>query len=311
MKRIWIYCLCVLSLMAVGCQAPSAEPTSTPEAAATSAPPPETSATPVYEEEVVSKGEGDSVADKGAVEVTVKVWQDKFDGTPFGQGTLKHIVVMESPELPGLGRLAKGIKKGGVRRAKLNAGELLGKIPPGAPFKADKLFYVEMTAVKVFPPEELVIKTVKEGKGRGVKTGDLVEVHYTGWTDGFNGKKQFDSSRERAPFVFPVGMNRVIPGWEKGVMGMKPGEIRRLEVPHFLAYGEKEQAWMRDRLREFCRDVLDLPDPRYTEHLRVHEWPTDWSTFFDAGKDWWGTFCWSVEHLEGGWITVIGASSTD
>ena len=77
------------------------------------------------------------------------------------------------------------------------------------------------------------------------------------------------------------------------------------------SYGPNEQAWMRTTLRAFCRDVLDLPDPRHTEHLRFLAWPTDWSTYFDAGKDWWGSFCWSVEHLERASITVIAASATD
>lgn len=76
-------------------------------------------------------------------------------------------------------------------------------------------------------------------------------------------------------------------------------------------YAEGERAWMHDVLRAFCRDVLDLPDPLDAEHLRVHEWPTDWSTFFDAGREWWGSFYWTVENLERGWITVLGASSTD
>ena len=40
------------------------------------------------------------------------------------------------------------------------------------------------------------------------------------------------------PLEFNIGMGQVIVGWEKGLMGMKVGEIRRLYVPSEMAYGE-------------------------------------------------------------------------
>lgn len=43
----------------------------------------------------------------------------------------------------------------------------------------------------------------------------------------------------------------------------------------------------------------------------IYEWPTDWSNYFDAGKEWWGSFLWSLSNPAGDRIVVIAASTTD
>lgn len=70
--------------------------------------------------------------------------------------------------------------------------------------------------------------------------GSNVKVHYTGWLkeNGQAGRK-FDSSVDRGqPFVFQVGTGQVIKGWDEGVIDMKVGEKRLLEIPANLGYGE-------------------------------------------------------------------------
>ena len=77
------------------------------------------------------------------------------------------------------------------------------------------------------------------GTGASPKQGQTAVVHYTGWlyTDGQKGRK-FDSSVDRGtPFEFPVGMRRVIPGWDEGVATMKVGGKRTLIIPPGLGYG--------------------------------------------------------------------------
>ncbi len=85
-------------------------------------------------------------------------------------------------------------------------------------------------------PEKLVIVDESVGTGPEVKNGDSVKVHYTGTLT--NGK-QFDSSRDKGkPFEFKVGTSAVIKGWDQGVLGMKVGGKRKLEIPANLGYGD-------------------------------------------------------------------------
>lgn len=79
------------------------------------------------------------------------------------------------------------------------------------------------------------------GDGAMPKTGDTVVVHYTGWLsdDGQRGRK-FDSSVDRGkPFRFPLGLGRVIKGWDEGVASMKVGGKRTLIIPPQLGYGAR------------------------------------------------------------------------
>jgi len=83
-----------------------------------------------------------------------------------------------------------------------------------------------------------VIDTVA-GTGASPKTGETCVMHYTGWLY-VNGQKgtKFDSSVDRGkPFEFPIGVGRVIKGWDEGVSTMKVGGKRTLIIPPELGYG--------------------------------------------------------------------------
>ena len=75
--------------------------------------------------------------------------------------------------------------------------------------------------------------------GTVAKTGDTVAVNYTGMlADG----TVFDSNvdpkfKHVQPFVFTLGAGQVIPGWDKGLVGMKVGEKKTLVIPPADAYG--------------------------------------------------------------------------
>ena len=50
----------------------------------------------------------------------------------------------------------------------------------------------------------------------------------------------FDSSYQRnEPIVFPLGMGKVIKGWDEGIALLKRGSSAKLVVPSELAYGSK------------------------------------------------------------------------
>lgn len=43
----------------------------------------------------------------------------------------------------------------------------------------------------------------------------------------------------------------------------------------------------------------------------IRRWSADWSNYFYQGKEWWGTYYWTILNREAGWIAVVGASTTD
>ena len=81
------------------------------------------------------------------------------------------------------------------------------------------------------------IVDIRAGTGPECKAGDTVSVHYTGTLE--DGTK-FDSSRDRGqPFEFPLGLGRVIRGWDMAVAQMKVGDRAKVTIPYELGYGER------------------------------------------------------------------------
>ena len=85
-------------------------------------------------------------------------------------------------------------------------------------------------------PTELVITELTEGTGPAAIDGDTVFVNYVGVLskDGtrFDGNYGFDA------FGVTLGTGSVIAGWEQGLVGIKAGGRRQLDIPADLAYGE-------------------------------------------------------------------------
>ena len=80
------------------------------------------------------------------------------------------------------------------------------------------------------PPKRLVARDLRVGTGLPARAGQTVSVQYVGVN--YKNGKQFDASWDRGqPFNFTLGAGQVIPGWDKGVVGMQPGRAPRADHP--------------------------------------------------------------------------------
>ena len=95
------------------------------------------------------------------------------------------------------------------------------------------------------------------------KHGDTVKVHYTGkLEDG----TVFDSSENREPLEFTIGEGRVIPGFERAVVGMSPGESKTEKVPADQAFGPyREELVLEIDRQQIPADV----EPKVGQRLKL------------------------------------------
>jgi peptidylprolyl isomerase len=87
------------------------------------------------------------------------------------------------------------------------------------------------------PPKRLKVVTVVEGDGPAVEKGDFTALRYVGQT--YDGKKPFDETYS-AEAITPlqIGVGGVIPGWDKGLIGVKQGSRVLLIAPPKEGYGK-------------------------------------------------------------------------
>ena len=88
----------------------------------------------------------------------------------------------------------------------------------------------------VAPPAKLVSQPLLQGAGAAVKKGQTLIAQYVGVVYGTG--KQFDASWDRGqPAQFPIGVGKVIPGWDKSLVGTKIGSRMLLVIPPADGYG--------------------------------------------------------------------------
>ena len=72
-----------------------------------------------------------------------------------------------------------------------------------------------------------------------VKNNTVARVHYTGTLP--DSGEVFDSSEGRDPLTFLVGHGKMIPGFERELMGAKIGERRTFTLAPEEAYGQPDE----------------------------------------------------------------------
>ncbi|WP_338762740.1 FKBP-type peptidyl-prolyl cis-trans isomerase [Bernardetia sp. ABR2-2B] len=100
----------------------------------------------------------------------------------------------------------------------------------------EKTYFVEK-GIKNFQKTESGLYYVIDEQGTPIEKGQMLKVHYEGTL--LNGKK-FDSSFDRNdPIEFPIGVGRVIQGWDEGIILIGKGGKGTLYIPSHLGYGER------------------------------------------------------------------------
>lgn len=111
---------------------------------------------------------------------------------------------------------------------------------------------------------EIGINVLNEGTGDKAVPHSKVKVHYSGWLE--DGTK-FDSSIDRGePLEFTLGAGQVIPGWDLGIEGMKPGGKRELIIPPQFAYGRSGAGGIipPNATLKFEVELVSVTPPKYS-----------------------------------------------
>lgn len=75
------------------------------------------------------------------------------------------------------------------------------------------------------------------------KLNDTVKIHYKGT---LSTGQVFDSSEGREPLEFTLGAGQIIPGLEKGIVGMQAEESKTITIPVAEAFGERKQELLQE-----------------------------------------------------------------
>ena len=87
-------------------------------------------------------------------------------------------------------------------------------------------------------PTDLVVQPLIKGTGPAVTAGQTVTVNYANylWDGGSKVESSWDTG---TPVDVPVGSNRIIPGFDSGIVGQTVGSRVLLVIPPDKGYGEQ------------------------------------------------------------------------
>ena len=90
-------------------------------------------------------------------------------------------------------------------------------------------------SISVSPEANIRVTDLRDGFGAKAEEGKLVHVHYTARVEG--GEEVINTYERRRVHKFIIGDGSVIPGMDRGVIGMRAGAKRRLVMPPAAHYG--------------------------------------------------------------------------
>jgi peptidylprolyl isomerase len=206
----------------------------------------------------IKEGDGEVVEPRATVTVhyrgTFRETGEPFDSS-YDRG--EPAVFPLDGVIAGFSQGLVGMKVGGKRRVDIPWSMAYGERgrPPAIPPKSDLVFELELLGVENPQPREkpelssefagepvelgdgLVVRDIAVGEGQGeVRPGATVIIHYRGVLA--ESGEQFDTSFDRGqPAQFKT--TEVIDGFGQGLIGMKAGGKRRIEIPAALGYGER------------------------------------------------------------------------
>lgn len=96
------------------------------------------------------------------------------------------------------------------------------------------------------------------------KKGDKVKVHYT--LKDAEGTV-VESSRDTQPIEFTIGEGKVIPGFEKGIIGMETTETKTVVIVPEEAYGPHDEKKVFEFLRKNAPGDFD---PQIGQPIKMH-----------------------------------------
>ncbi|MEK6970233.1 MAG: FKBP-type peptidyl-prolyl cis-trans isomerase, partial [archaeon] len=85
--------------------------------------------------------------------------------------------------------------------------------------------------------------------GETIAPGNYVTLYYKGTLDDGT---IFDQTTEGSPAIFQVGVGALIPGFDQGLIGMKTGEKKTIDIAPEMAYG----IFLEDRVLEVPKQQL-------------------------------------------------------
>lgn len=204
----------------------------------------------VVEDVAVGTGRAAGVGDALTVEFVTRSWESgKVVSAPSGAAEPVVFRLGNAEVMEGWDQGLIGMRESGRRRLvvppALASGLPITGAGPGEALVFDVTLLKVTPASTERPPLEVApgtqvvgFATTDEVLGDGAEAADgaLVGINYTA-VSATTGRQVWSTWDVGRPSTFRIGAHDVVAGLEQGVVGMKAGGRRRLEVPAELAYG--------------------------------------------------------------------------